>query len=91
MQASIVALLADLRRSTGMAMLFISHELGVVRAVSDYVAIMHQGRLIEAGETAAVFAAPRQGYTRSLLAAAPELAADDYPFHVEATQVGASR
>ena len=43
-----------------MAMLFISHELGVVRAVSDYVAIMHQGRLIEAGETAAVFAAPRQ-------------------------------
>ena len=90
-QASIVALLADLRRSTGMAMLFISHELGVVRAVSDYVAIMYQGRLIEAGETAAVFAAPRQGYTRSLLAAAPELAAGDYPFHVEATQAGASR
>ena len=87
-QASIVALLADLQRRTGMAMLFISHELGVVHAVSDHVAIMHQGRLIEAGETAAVFAAPRQAYTRSLLAAAQQVAAGDYPFHLEATQAG---
>lgn len=89
-QASIVALLADIKRSTGMAMLFISHELGVVRAISDHVAIMHQGRLIEAGETATIFDSPRQSYTRSLLAAAQEVAVGERPFH-EVVQAEASR
>ena len=90
MQASIVALLADLRHSTGMAMLFISHELGVVRAVSDHVAIMYQGRLIEAGDGRDLRRAS-PGLYASLLAAARGVAGVMLPLHAEATQAEASR
>jgi peptide/nickel transport system ATP-binding protein len=77
-QASILDLLGELRRGTGMAMLFISHELGVVRAVSDRLIIMRDGALIESGDTDTIYRAPQQAYTRSLLNAAPDLGPDDY-------------
>ena len=57
-------------------MLFISHDLSVVRHVSDRVAIMYLGRIVELGPTEAIFAAPRHPYTRALLDSAPRLAAD---------------
>ena len=70
-QAEILALLADLKRRLGMAMLFISHDLGVVRRIADRVAVMQGGRIVEQGEIGAVFGEPRHAYTRMLLEAEP--------------------
>jgi peptide/nickel transport system ATP-binding protein len=78
-QASMLDLLRQLQRSTGMAMLFISHELGIVRAISDRVVIMRNGTFVETGETEAIYTAPQQEYTKSLLDAAPDLGPNDYP------------
>jgi microcin C transport system ATP-binding protein len=72
-QAQIVDLLRDLQARHGLAYLFISHDLKVVRAVADEVLVMRQGRVVEAGPVEEVFARPRQPYTRALLAAALEL------------------
>ena len=60
-------------------MLFISHDLTVVRHVSDRVAIMYLGRIVELGPTEEIFRAPRHPYTRALLDSAPRLAADGAP------------
>ncbi|SDG94940.1 peptide/nickel transport system ATP-binding protein [Sinosporangium album] len=68
-QAQILDLLADLQHETGVAMLFITHSLSVVRRISHRVAIMKDGHILEEGPTAAVFAAPRHPYARQLLAA----------------------
>ncbi len=71
-QAQILTLLRDLRARMGMAMLFITHDLGIVRRMADRVCVMREGEIVEQGETASVFAAPRHAYTRHLIAAEPK-------------------
>ncbi len=72
-QAQIVELLRDLQREKGLSMLFISHDLGVIRQLSDTVAVMLDGRIVERGETEELFARPQHPYTAQLLADAPRL------------------
>jgi microcin C transport system ATP-binding protein len=74
-QAQILKLLKDLQAKLGMALLFITHDLGIVRRIAGDVAVMQQGRIVEAGKTAEVFANPQHDYTKMLLAAEPKGAA----------------
>jgi microcin C transport system ATP-binding protein len=87
-QAQLLELLRDLQARLGMAMLFITHDLGVVRKIARRVAVMNQGRIVETGEVAEVFARPQHDYTRHLLAAEPKgrppQRAADAPVIVEA-------
>jgi microcin C transport system ATP-binding protein len=71
-QARILALLKELQRELGMAMLMITHDLGIVRKVADRVAVMTDGLIVEQGEVGQLFSAPRHEYTRHLLAAEPK-------------------
>ena len=71
-QAQILKLLADLQAKHGMALLFITHDLGIVRKIAKNVAVMQRGRIVEAGPVAEVFANPQHEYTRMLLAAEPK-------------------
>ncbi len=78
-QAQILKLLKDLQREMGMALLLITHDLGIVRKMADQVCVMTQGRIVEAGPTEGIFENPRHEYTRRLLEAEPKgapLAAD---------------
>ena len=70
-QAQILKLLADLKTRHGMSMLFITHDLGIVRRFADRVCVMTGGKIVEAGRTANIFADPQHDYTRHLLAAEP--------------------
>jgi microcin C transport system ATP-binding protein len=70
-QAQILALLKKLQRQHGMAMLFITHDLTIVRKIADRVCVMTQGEIVESGRTAEIFANPQHAYTQKLLAAAP--------------------
>jgi oligopeptide/dipeptide ABC transporter ATP-binding protein len=72
-QAQILALLVDLTGRLGMAMLLITHNLGIAAAVADRVAVMYAGRIVELAPRAALFARPAHPYTRGLLQAAPRL------------------
>ena len=71
-QAQILELLKKLQQKHGMAILFITHDLGIVERFADDVVVMTEGRIVEAGATAEVFANPRHAYTRHLIAAAPK-------------------
>jgi oligopeptide/dipeptide ABC transporter ATP-binding protein len=70
-QAQVVNLLQDLQRDSGVALVFISHDLAVVRHLAHHVAVMYAGRVVEAGPAPVIFNDPRHPYTRALLAAAP--------------------
>ncbi|MEU5080526.1 MULTISPECIES: dipeptide ABC transporter ATP-binding protein [Streptomyces] len=72
-QAQVIALLGELQRELGLALVFIAHDLAVVRQVSDRVAVMRRGRLVEYGPADEVYDSPREPYTRQLLAAVPAL------------------
>ena len=78
-QAQILSLLAEVQRAEGMGMLFITHNLGIVRRIADRVAVMKAGQIVEAGPTRAIFADPKHPYTRSLLAAEPTGTPDPAP------------
>ena len=71
-QAQILALLAEIRSRLGMSMLFITHDLGIVRRIADVVCVMNSGKIVEQGPVEQVFTAPKHAYTRALLAAEPK-------------------
>ena len=71
-QAQILKLLKDLQSRMGMAMLFITHDLGIVRKIADDVCVMQKGRIVEAGSVEEVFSNPQHAYTKMLLAAEPK-------------------
>src|SRR5436853_2139422 len=71
-QAQILKLLAELKARTGMAMLFITHDLGIVRKIADRVCVMSNGKIVEQGPVEEVYTKPQHPYTRALLAAQPK-------------------
>ena len=72
-QAQIINLLLELKHSMHLAMLFISHDLCILRHVSDEVAVMYQGEIVDFAETDKLFASPSHAYSEKLLAAIPQL------------------
>lgn len=72
-QAQILALLQDLQKKMGMAMLFITHDLGVVAQIADRIAVMHNGKLVEQGAAEQIFYHPQDAYTQRLLNSVPKL------------------
>ena len=69
-QKQIINLLRDLQAGYGLSYLFISHDLAVVRAMSDHIMVMKSGKVVEQGPTESIFTAPQQDYTKLLLSAA---------------------
>jgi dipeptide transport system ATP-binding protein len=86
-QAQVLNLLMDLQAETGVAYVFISHNLAVVELIADEVIVMYLGRVMERAPKAALFAAPRHPYSRALLASTPKVGAA----HGEAALARAAR
>ncbi|MEQ6249932.1 ABC transporter ATP-binding protein [Sulfitobacter sp. HNIBRBA3233] len=78
-QAQVLGLIKDLQRETGMAVILVTHDLGVVANMADRVVVMNGGRVMERGSAAEVLGAPEHGYTRKLFAAAPLIPAQTQP------------
>ena len=72
-QAQVLNLIKKLQRESGVSMLFISHDLGVVRHISDRVAVMFEGKIVEIGDKQEIFREPKHSYTRKLLNAIPKI------------------
>jgi ABC-type dipeptide/oligopeptide/nickel transport system ATPase component len=72
-QSEILALFRELNRSTGMAILYISHDLASVAGICDRIAILHEGEIVECGTTEQIFASPQHEYTQRLMAAMPRI------------------
>ncbi len=72
-QEQILRLLAEIRATLGTAIILVTHDLGIVRRLTDRVMIMYAGRAVETGETEAIFTDPRHPYTRALLASIPRI------------------
>ena len=75
MQAAIIDLLRELRAQIGLSLLFITHNLALIRTIADRVAVMTQGSVVELGPTATVLSTPSAPYTQQLLANTPSIAA----------------
>jgi peptide/nickel transport system ATP-binding protein len=75
-QAAILDLLRDLQQQENLTVLFVTHDLGVVRAIADYVAVLQHGEIVEHGPVGRVLDAPDHAYTRSLVADSPRLRAE---------------
>ncbi len=90
-QAQIIALLKDIQTRLGMSLLFITHDLGIVRKIAQKVCVMKEGKIVEQGEVERVFSAPQHPYTRALLAAEPKpdpaSPRPDAPLMLEATDL----
>ena len=84
-QAQILTLLADIQKAEGMGLLFITHDLAVVRKISDRVCVMQGGKIIEQGPTAQIFENPQHAYTKKLLSAEPT--GDPEPVKSDATEI----
>jgi microcin C transport system ATP-binding protein len=84
-QAQILKLLKDIQTRLGMAMLFITHDLGIVRKIADRVCVMSKGKIVEQGPVERVYTAPEHPYTKALLAAQPK--GDPPPVHPDAPMV----
>ncbi len=71
-QAQVLNMFKAMKKELGLTYIFVSHNLGVIRYISDHVAVMHRGRIVETGASEAVFSNPRHDYTRALLDAVPD-------------------
>jgi oligopeptide/dipeptide ABC transporter ATP-binding protein len=83
-QAQLLELIRTLQAEIGMAVLFITHDLGVAAEIADRIAVMYAGRIVEEAPAAALFTAPRMPYTAGLLASVPRLVLDDRAMRLEA-------
>jgi ABC-type oligopeptide transport system ATPase subunit len=72
-RVTITRLLGDLRKQLGLAMLFVTHNLPLVRSIADEVAVMSEGRIVEIGSAKSVIGNPQQEYTKSLITATPSI------------------
>ena len=82
-QATIINLLTELQQTLGLSMLFVSHNMAVVRQVSDRIAVMYQGRVVETGPTATVFDHPSHPYTQLLLSSVPRMLTSEHQRTIE--------